>query len=152
MGGCSTVAGREGRSSTTTAQTARWRGNAGGRRGEHAVYIGAARLWGDGSATGDAVVVPCLDRRAYGGAPPTDRQSAVRTGPVRRGPWRARAGRIPTASGRSAWGRAGLGRRAALGGARRGTPRSAGVWARRRPGPIRFAGHQFEINFLQTLV
>jgi hypothetical protein len=43
------VKGREGRSSMAAARMARWRGNAGGRRGEHGVFIGAARLRGDGS-------------------------------------------------------------------------------------------------------
>jgi hypothetical protein len=96
-----------------------------GGGGERVLFIGAARLRGDDSGTGDAAVVPGLDRRAYGGVPPTDRRSAVRTGPVRRGPWRARAGRIPMASGHSAWGRAG----------------AHDVAAQRRPGPNRFSDH-----------
>jgi hypothetical protein len=45
------VDGREGRSSTAAARMARWRGNAGGRRGERAVFIGVAWLRGDGSIT-----------------------------------------------------------------------------------------------------
>jgi hypothetical protein len=67
-----TVGSREGHSSMAAARTARWRGNVSGWREERRVFIGAARLRGDGSATGDAVVVPGLDRRAYSGAPPTD--------------------------------------------------------------------------------
>jgi hypothetical protein len=43
------VEGREGRSSTAVAWMARWRGNAGGTRGECRVFIGAALLWGDDS-------------------------------------------------------------------------------------------------------
>jgi hypothetical protein len=35
-------------------------------------------------------VVPGLDRRAYGRAPPSDWRSTARTEPVQRGPWRAR--------------------------------------------------------------
>jgi hypothetical protein len=82
------------------ARTARWRGNADGRREERGVFIGAARLRGDGSATGDAAVVPGLDRRVYGGAPPTDRRSVARAQPVRHGQTAARGpGGLQGASG-----------------------------------------------------
>jgi hypothetical protein len=39
MGGCSTVEVREGRSSTAAVRMARWRGNAGGKRGERAFLL-----------------------------------------------------------------------------------------------------------------
>jgi hypothetical protein len=87
MGGCSTVEGREGRSSTAAAQMARWSGNVGGRRGEHAAFIGAARLRGDGSSTswrGGAlaqIVMPAtsfkliISKILYKGAPNVEYES-----------------------------------------------------------------------------
>jgi hypothetical protein len=84
----------------------------------------------------DAAVVPGLGRCAYGGAPPSDRRSVARARPVRRGHDDARPredSQEPWGAG--AWGRCGLGRRAALGGVRRGRQgRPVHATSRRCPG------------------
>jgi hypothetical protein len=154
MGGCSTVEGREGRSSTAATRMAWWRGDAGGRRGERGVYIGAARLWGDSSGR----------RRCCRGTQPR---------PVRRrqtdGPWRA-PGRYGThkwrraaredSKGPRAWAR---GEGAAWDGGRPWAAHDVDakvgrregardVAARRRLGLICSASQKFGINFLQNLV
>jgi hypothetical protein len=159
MGGCSTVEGREGRSSTVAVRMARWRGNAGGRRGEHGVFIAAARLRGDGSGR----------RRCRRGTRP--RPTRVRRGaavkPAVYGARPAgtartnggvRPGRTPRSLGAWARGEGATwdgGRPWATRGLDAEVIRRAGardVAARWRPGPNCFAGHQFEINFLQNLV
>jgi hypothetical protein len=104
MGGCSTVEGREGRSSTAAAWMAQWRGNAGGGGGKCGVFIGVARLRGDGSGR----------RRCHRGTQP-------RPARVRRG----------AAVGPAVHGARPAGTARTNGGARPGrTPRSLGAWAR----------------------
>jgi hypothetical protein len=125
MSGCSTVEGMEGRSSTAAARMARRRGNGGGRGRARGIYR-VARHWVTAADDEDAVVVPGLDQRAYGGAPTSERRSVERARPVRRGQRAARGpGGLQGPRGVGTWGMRGLGRRAALGGAlsgRRGRP------------------------------
>jgi hypothetical protein len=109
-------------------------------------------------------VVPGLDRRTYGGAPPTDRRSAACTEPVRRSPWRACDREDSNGLGARRMGKSeprpagGLGRHAARmprpAGA--GAGRAARVRVRRRDavafGPKHFADPWFEIYKLQNFV
>jgi hypothetical protein len=110
----------------------------------------------------DTAVVPDLGRRAYGGAPPSDRRSVARARLVRRIHDGARSGRTPRSLGAQARGEgtawdggrpwAGCGTNTETGrsaGAARGRGRRRGAAA---PWPNCFAGHPFENDFLKNLV